>query len=63
MMATLGTVETTNILLLLIVGLLAVSLITLEKIKNAAEMSRDLEWKRHFGRPYHEATRNERRAA
>jgi hypothetical protein len=63
MMAALGTLETTNILLLLIIALLAVSLIMLEKIKNASEMSRDLQWKRHFGQPYREATRNERRTA
>ena len=62
-MAALGTLETTNILLLLIVGLIVFSLIRLEKIKSATETNRDLQWRQHFGQPYHEATRNERRVS
>ena len=61
MMAALGSIETTKILLILILGMLAISFIALEKIKNAVEMSRNLEWKRHFDRPYSEGTRSERR--
>jgi hypothetical protein len=61
MLAMLGTIETTNLLLIIIINILAVSLILLKKIKNAVEISRNLELKRHFGRPYHEATRAERR--
>ena len=62
MMAALGTIEITNILLVLIIGLLAASFIVLEKIRSAVEMSRNLEWKRHFGRPYRESNSTERRA-
>jgi hypothetical protein len=63
MIAMLGTIETTNILLLLIVGLLGACLIVLEKIKIAVEISRNLQWTRQFGRPYREGTRKERRTA
>ena len=61
MAATLGSIEITNILLILIIGMLGVCVVVLDKIKSAVEISRNLEWKRHFGRPYREATRSERR--
>jgi hypothetical protein len=61
MAATLGSIEITNILLIVIIGILGVCVVLLDKIKSAVEMSRNLDWKRHFGQPYREATRTERR--